>query len=203
MTEKKPMKTPEERQAINEAVTQEERLRVVRERMSPQNTSRKPISIAVGFTKGTEVHKLVEEMSFYFGSPISAELDENNQVIFQTAKETGLTRWRADESTPEEASDTVKAVALAVLTSEDPSFIAQVNRAIATSKHVSMDAKSKSRRFFGNLEKYRSATSHIRKQERINGARKGLKGLTKEEVLRLVNEEFGHETEQLPAPTIA
>lgn len=191
MTDKKPAKTPEERQAINEAVTQDERLRFVRERMSPLNTARRSITIGVGFQKGTEVHRLIEEMSYYFGTPIGADIDEDNRVVFQTSKETGMTRWRSDESTPEDANETIKSIILAILTSEDPSLVAQVGRAVAASKSVGRDGKSKTRRFLGNLGQYRDATKHLRKLERIDGARKGLKGLTREEALAAFEEEFG------------
>ena len=187
-TKKTTQKSIEERQRIYDATTTEERLRVVKERTTPEfSNGRKPLSIGFAFGKGTEVYKLVEEVSYYLGYPSGGELDEaTNRVIFQETKEDGMIQWRAKESFVADINDVLKALLTGIFASEDPSFLSQIRQSAVTAKGVDEDTKKKVNEFFKDLDEYRRATESVREEKKLAEVFNILSGLSQEQFQKVL-----------------
>ena len=187
-SKKTAQKSPEERQRIYDAVTTEERLRVVKERMAPEfSNGRKPLSIGVAFSKSTDVYRLVEEASYYLGYPLGAALDETTgRVAFKQTKDDEMIQWRANESLIENINDVLKALLTGIFTSDDPSFLSQVRQAAVTAKGADDSTKKKVNDFFRDLDVYRHATASVREEERLAKAAVALNDLTAEEIQQIL-----------------
>lgn len=175
--------TPEQRQAIWDAVTPEERLKVVSQRMSPAMAQgRKGLAVAVAFPKGSSVYKLIEEMHIYFGYPVGGKLNERTgRVEFQSTKETGACKWRTDESMVSGANEAFRLIISAILFSDSPEVISVIRKAVANHWVASLDSRNKAKDFFDKREQYLSASKETKNEQLVEESCRDIGHMTKEQ----------------------
>lgn len=188
-------KTPEERQAIWDAVTTEERLKATADRMSAvAYAQRKNLSIAVTFTKGSPIYDLIERIKIFHGYPVGGAINERTgRVDFKYTKENNFYKWRDEESVEENANEVFRSILTVVLLSEDPELLGCIKRAVTDMRRTGFESAKRSKKFFESLDRYLTASKETRDSKKVELAEKALGDLTEEQKMILIAKQMpGH-----------
>jgi hypothetical protein len=172
-TRKSSPKTPQERAEIAKAVTTQERLEAVNERLDPNSSiPRKTLQMGVSLNKGNSGYGLIEEISYFKGYPVGAELDQDTgRVIFKYTKEDGNKQWRQSEELLEIITDTFRAILTAVITTESMTLLDMIRDEATKCQDVSQTGQEGVKKLFRWIKEYRRATADIRAEVKLREAK--------------------------------